>query len=161
MCWEKYMKQVGCARKIHCRKVLKEDSVEEEEMLEETRVEERCLRRTRVEEERVEKKKCRRKIECAGEVLKEERVDGGEILEEEKVDGEEVPEEDRGWRRGDGVRESGRSTCRDERCCLKKIARMKEKCWRKRVWLEERCCIWRDGGEMVEEERLGEGEVVK
>ncbi len=57
-------------------------------MLEEKSVEERCLRRTIVEEERVEKKKCRRKIECAGEVLKEERVDG-----------EEVPEEDRGWRR--------------------------------------------------------------
>jgi hypothetical protein len=94
--------------------------------------------RTCMEVERVEKKKCRRKIECAGEVLKEERVDGGEMVEEEKVDGEEVPEEesvqercwrktkdggevmeeervgegkvpeeDKGWRRGDGGRESG------------------------------------------------------
>ncbi len=94
------------------------------------------MRRTRVEEERVEKKKCRRKIECAGEVLKEERVDGGEMVEEEKVDGEEVPEEDRGWRRGDGVRKSERR--RDKRCCWRKRDRMKEQCWRKRVWMEER-----------------------
>ncbi len=48
-----------------------------------------------VEEERVEKMKCWRKMECAGEVLEEERVDGEEVPEEERVDGEEVPEEER------------------------------------------------------------------
>ncbi len=84
------------------------------------------------EGERVEKKKCRRKIECAEEVL----------------------EEDIGWRRGDGVRESGEDEVLEEDGVCRRDAREREsgrrrywrerdqimaKCWRKKVWMEERC----------------------